>query len=170
MVTVKDSGIGIAAQILPSVFDMFMQADRSRAQAGGGLGLGLHIVQRLVNAHGGSVEAGSEGVDMGSEFVVSLPRALSLIRPVQASLEAKEMTRAAPLRILVVDDNHDSADSAALLLQLTGNEVRTAYDGAAALKLAPLYLPDAILLDIAMPDLDGYDSAQRIRKELWGGM
>ena len=82
VVTVKDNGIGIAAQLLPSVFDMFMQADRSRAQAGGGLGLGLHIVQRLVNAHGGSVEAASEGVDMGSEFVVSLPRALSLIRPV----------------------------------------------------------------------------------------
>jgi len=168
VVTVKDSGIGIDAQMLPSVFDMFVQADRSRAQAGGGLGLGLHIVQRLVNAHGGSVEAASEGVDMGSEFVVSLPRALSLIRPVQVSIEPKEMTRAAPLRILVVDDNNDSADSAALLLQLTGNEVRTAYDGAAALKLAPLYLPDAILLDIAMPDLDGYDSAQRIRKELWG--
>jgi PAS domain S-box-containing protein len=168
IVTVKDSGIGIAPQVLPRVFEMFMQADRSGPQARGGLGLGLHIVQRLVAVHGGSVEARSEGLGLGSEFVVTLPAALSLVKPARASLEAKEPARMAPQRVLVVDDSQDVADSTASLLQLMGNDARTAYGGAAALELARLYLPDAILLDIAMPDLDGYESAQRIRGEPWG--
>jgi CheY-like chemotaxis protein len=147
---------------------MFMQADRSGAQARGGLGLGLHIVQRLVAVHGGSVEARSEGLGLGSELVVTLPAALTLVKPDRASLEAKEPACMAPQRVLVVDDSQDVADSTASLLQLMGNDARTAYGGPAALELARLYLPDAILLDIAMPDLDGYESAQRIRGEPWG--
>jgi two-component system CheB/CheR fusion protein len=167
VVRVKDDGDGMAPETLPHVFDLFMQADRSYDRKGGGLGIGLTLVRRLAELHGGSVDAHSAGLGKGSELVVHLP----ILAPANRESErrgfpgpALSPAAAAPRRVLVVDDNADSADSLALLLRLRGHEVAVAYDGPGALQTAGSFHPEAILLDIGLPGLDGYQVASRLRR------
>jgi PAS domain S-box-containing protein len=162
-IRVRDSGVGIASELLPRVFDLFTQGERALDRAEAGLGVGLTLVERLVRRHGGSVAAASEGPGRGSEFVVRLPlleRAPA--RPARPAPEAE-----APLtgrrRVLVVDDNADSAGTMAVLLRLWGHEARSAEDGEAALAIAKEFRPEAVLLDIGLPQIDGYEVARRLR-------
>jgi CheY-like chemotaxis protein len=167
LVSVRDNGIGIPGDMLPRIFDMFTQVDRSLEQSQGGLGIGLTLVRRLVDLHDGTIEARSDGPDQGSEFVVRLP----LIPPPLEPPPASDGLRVAALsgsRILVVDDNKDSADSLGMLLRLKANEIRTAYDGIEAVKVAETFRPELVLLDIGLPKLNGYDVARRIRQQPWG--
>ena len=168
VVKVTDTGMGIPPAMLPKVFDMFTQVDRTLERSQGGLGIGLTLVWRLVDMHGGRVSVSSEGLGRGSEFVVRLPvlveKPLSLA-PEPALAEPAPTTAR---RILVVDDNQDSAMSLAMLLELTGNETRTAYDGLAAVEEAAAFRPDVVLLDIGMPKLNGYEAARKIREQPWG--
>jgi two-component system CheB/CheR fusion protein len=172
VVRVRDDGIGIAPETLPRVFDLFVQADRSSDRARGGLGIGLTVVHRLAELHGGSVEAQSAGPGEGSEFVVRLP----VLSPASSEPErhgdaadrivvASTLSPVAvpPRRVLVVDDNVDTAESLALLLRLQGHEVETAHDGPAALEKAGSFHPEVVLLDIGLPGLDGYQVASRLR-------
>jgi PAS domain S-box-containing protein len=167
IVTVTDTGIGIPADKLESIFDMFTQIDRSLEQSQGGLGIGLTLVKRLVEMHGGSVEARSAGEGLGSAFTVRLPALRESIDV--APLPAKETRPGAmTYRILVVDDNRDSAESLAMLLTLTGHDVFTAHDGQEAFDAAERHRPDVALLDIGLPVLNGHDVCRRIRQQPWG--
>jgi PAS domain S-box-containing protein len=166
VVSVQDTGIGIPAPMLPKVFDVFTQVDRNLERAHAGLGIGLSIVKRLVEMHGGTVEAHSAGPGAGSEFVVHLPVA-ETGGPAPAPA-AGEPARSGARRVLVVDDNRDAAESLALVLELMGDEVRTGHDGLEALELAEAFRPQVVLLDIGMPGLNGYEVAQRIRHAPWG--
>jgi CheY-like chemotaxis protein len=169
VVSVRDTGIGIPADQLSSIFEMFTQIDRSLERTRGGLGIGLTLVKQLVEMHGGTVEAHSEGVGMGSEFLVRLPILVGpKPHPSEEPAQGEERAPRAPLRFLVADDNRDAADSLALLLRTTGGEVHTAYDGQEAVEAATRLRPDVILLDIGMPRLNGHDACRRIRKEAWG--
>jgi PAS domain S-box-containing protein len=169
VIRVKDTGIGISTDLLPKIFDLFTQGDRSLDRSEGGLGLGLTLVRQLVHMHGGSVEARSEGQGQGAEFIVRLPlfATLSVASP-QAGSPAQGEERSSPdtsaSRVLVVDDNLDSLESMETLLQIWGHEVRTANDGPAALAVAEEYRPDVVLLDIGLPGMDGYEVAQRLRE------
>jgi CheY-like chemotaxis protein len=145
---------------------MFTQGEQSRARTLGGLGVGLTMVKRLVEMHGGTVSADSGGQDMGSTFVVRLPIVESGAQ--QPHAEGSPTMGTSSLRVLIVDDNRDAADSLAMLLRITGNETRTAYDGPEALQLASEFRPDAVLLDIGLPKMDGHEVAQQIRREPWG--
>ena len=170
VVRVRDSGIGIPQEMLPKVFEMFVQVDNSLERAQGGLGIGLSLVKRLVEMHSGSVEAFSEGPGKGSEFVVRLPMArpsASAQEPASAAAEGPH-DEAHGHRILVVDDNEDSATSLALLLSMMGHETKTANDGIEAIEKAAEFKPDVALLDIGMPRLNGYDTARRMRETEWG--
>ena len=167
VVSIQDNGIGIPTHMLQQVFGMFTQVESNLERSQGGLGIGLSIVQRLVQMHSGSIEARSDGPGKGSEFVVRLPVALSLALNKPAD-EANSVRPAARLRILVADDNLDAAESLALLLTLEGNETRTAHDGLEALDVAAAFRPDVMLLDIGMPKLNGYDVCRRIRQQAWG--
>jgi len=167
VISVTDNGIGIPTHMLAHVFEMFTQVDGNLERSQGGLGIGLSIVQRLVQMHGGSVEARSAGPGNGSEFVVRLPVALSLVGD-QPADEANPVRPTVPLRILIADDNLDSAASLAMLLTLEGNETQTAHDGLEALEVAATFRPDVILLDIGMPRLNGYEVCRRIRQQSWG--
>jgi len=164
VVRVRDEGIGIPTEQLSRIFDMFAQVDTSLERRNAGLGIGLSLVSSLVDLHGGKVEAHSEGPGHGSEFVVRLPTiAGGAVRQMEEG--EKPMKR---YRMLVVDDNRDSAESLALLLKLTGHDTRTALDGEAAVREAAENQPDVVLLDIGMPKLNGYDACRRIRSEPWG--
>ena len=162
VVTVRDTGIGISADMLPRVFDLFTQVDSTLDRAQGGLGIGLTLVRSLVEMHGGSVRAASAGPGKGSEFVVTLPTA-----PDGAPGPAAEAAPAAapvkPRAILIVDDNTDSAESLAVLLRLAGHHVRTAYDGPSALRDVETHRPEVVLLDIGLPGMDGYAVARGLR-------
>ena len=164
VVAVRDNGIGIAREMLPKVFGMFTQVRQANAGETG-LGLGLTIVERLVQMHGGTVEAHSDGEGHGSEFVVTLPRFISTA-PAESRPPA-DGPAAAVRRILVVDDNHDSAMTLAMMLELMGHETQTAHDGREALSAAERYQPDTILLDIGMPGLNGYEVATLLRRQEW---
>lgn len=166
-VRIADNGIGIAADQLPHLFDMFYQADRTYEQSQGGLGIGLTLVQRLVEMHCGKVEAHSAGLNQGSEFVVHLP-VLTAHSDVQRQTEAVDNFPTAARRILVVDDYGDSADTLAELLGFDGNEVRVAHDGLEALEIAEKFRPRVALLDLGMPKLNGYETASKIREQPWG--
>ena len=166
VVRVRDDGVGIPAYQLPRVFDMFTQVNQSLERSQGGLGIGLSLVRGLVEMHGGSVEAHSEGHGRGSEFVVRLPAIHPA--PEAQTPESSEAARPSGRRVLVVDDNRDAAISLATLLELMGNETRTAYDGLEALEVGAAFRPDLILLDIGMPRLNGYDTARRVREQPWG--
>jgi PAS domain S-box-containing protein len=168
VVRVKDEGIGIPPEMLPTVFDLFIQVDRSLEKSRGGLGVGLTIVKRLVEMHGGKVEAHSQGPGKGSEFVIRLPIALALITEQQPAASNEPAQTTGQHRILVVDDNLDAAASLAMMLKIMGNEVRTAHDGIEAVEAAAAFRPDLILLDIGMPRLNGYDACRRIREQTWG--
>jgi CheY-like chemotaxis protein len=170
IIRIKDTGIGIPADKLPRIFDMFMQVDRSLERARGGLGIGLSLVQKLVELHGGSVTAYSPGPGQGSEFVVRLPL-MDECPPADTSesVPTKQIAANAPRRrILVVDDNKDAADSLGMLLRIMGNDVQIAYDGLHAVKLTAEFRPHLVLMDIGLPKLNGYEAARRIR-ELPGG-
>jgi PAS domain S-box-containing protein len=167
VVEVEDTGIGIPAAALPHIFDMFSQVDRSIERSTGGLGIGLALVKGLVEMHGGTVEATSPGQGQGSTFSVRLP--VIEERRSQPGKPAEEKTDAgSKRRILVVDDNLDSAASMATMLQLLGNEVRTADDGVEAVEVAAQFRPQVILMDIGMPRLNGYEATRRIREQPWG--
>jgi PAS domain S-box-containing protein len=166
-VQVKDSGVGISPEKLRSVFEMFAQVDQTLERSQGGLGIGLTLVKRLVEMHGGSVEAASAGVGQGSEFTVRLPILAELPTAVPPP-HMVEPPRITGRRILIVDDNVDAANSLAMLLKITGNETRTAFDGVSAIKVAESFRPDIILLDIGLPKINGYEVCRRIRGEPWG--
>lgn len=169
VVSVRDTGIGIPAEALPHIFDMFSQVDRSIERATGGLGIGLALVKGLVEMHGGTVTAESAGPGKGSTFTVRLPILES--RPEQALPEEPERASGADRpkrRILVVDDNRDSASSLAMLLKLSGNEVHTVHDGTEAVEAAERFRPEVVLMDVGMPRLNGYEATQRIREQPWG--
>jgi PAS domain S-box-containing protein len=166
VIRVRDNGIGIAADQLPLIFDLFMQADVSIERSVGGLGIGLALVKALVELHGGTVAAHSPGVGLGSEFVVRLPITMETPRPQPAVPQARATATAH--RILVVDDNRDAANSLAMLLKLSGNEGHVAYDGIEAVEAAARVRPDLILMDIGLPRMNGYEAARRIREQPWG--
>jgi two-component system CheB/CheR fusion protein len=167
-VHIKDSGIGIDADFLPELFELFTQADRSLERSDGGLGLGLTLVRRLVEQHGGSISAHSDGAGCGSEFVVRLPLVTA---PVSAVLEADDHTLVAAdapprHRILVVDDNVSSAKVMRRILgQRQHHDVELAYDGNAACDIAQTFQPDIIFLDIGLPGKSGYEVAQELRRQ-----
>ncbi len=166
VVSVKDNGIGISQEQLAHVFEMFRQAE-SLQQAQGGLGIGLSIVRGLVEVHGGSVSARSDGPNRGSEFIVRLPAA-QIAPEDTVARQSQGQGAGEPRRILVADDNHDAADTLAMMLGIFGHEVRTAHDGVEALEMAAEFRPDVVFLDIGMPHLDGYQTAVRMRAEPWG--
>jgi CheY-like chemotaxis protein len=168
IVSIKDSGIGIAAEMLPCVFDIFSQANPALVRSQGGLGIGLSLAKGLVELPGGSIEARSDGPGRGSEFVVRLPVAAETPARKPARPSDDEQGPATTYRILVVDDNPDSTDSLAMLLKIMGNEVGMAYDGEQAVEAAEAMRPDVVLLDIGMPKLDGYGACRRIREQPWG--
>ena len=164
VVRVWDTGVGIAPELLPRIFDLFTQADRTLDRSQGGLGIGLSLVQKLVELHGGTVEAHSAGLGHGSEFIVRLP-ALS---PEGESIIARVETAKQPAqtsRVLVVDDNMDAADMLVMMLQMFGHEVQAAYTGQTALEMAVEYQPDVVLLDIGLPDMNGYEVARHLRQQ-----
>lgn len=165
--SVKDEGIGIPAEALATVFEMFSQLDSAHRRAEGGLGIGLALVKGLVELHGGQVAVHSAGSGRGSTFSVTLPlrAGACALEPVLCSAGSEA---AGKLRVLVADDSRDSADILASLLELLGHEVRVAYDGRAAVTAAQAFRPDVALLDIGMPELNGYQVATRIRNEAWG--
>lgn len=166
VITVKDNGIGIPPDKLDSIFDMFSQLDQSLERSQGGLGIGLTLSKRLVELHNGGIEARSEGLGKGSEFIVRLPVAGNGASP-PSEKPQDGISPGVKRHILVVDDNRDSAESLAILLRLTGNEAAVAYDGEQALTAAAKQRPDVILLDIGLPRLNGYDVCRRIRENQW---
>ncbi|HZO15260.1 MAG TPA: ATP-binding protein, partial [Polyangiaceae bacterium] len=169
ILAVRDSGIGIQETMLPEIFDMFTQVERSVGRSEGGLGIGLTLVQRLVELHGGTVEARSEGAGKGSEFIVRLPVATDAQREAAGEGPSEaEHAHAPTRRILIVDDNRDAADSLGMLLRMVGNDVHTAHDGLEALGAAATFRPHVVLLDIGLPKLDGYEVARRIREQEGG--
>jgi signal transduction histidine kinase/ActR/RegA family two-component response regulator len=164
IVAVKDTGIGIAPDKLPGIFEMFTQIDRSSRQAQGGLGIGLTLVRALVEMHGGRVEARSKGLQLGSEFLVTIP--LSKQSIAKRTADASRTPSVLPhRRVLVVDDNRDSANSLGRLLSLLGADVQVANDGPTALEMLESYRPAVVLLDLGMPNMDGYEVARRIRSQ-----
>jgi CheY-like chemotaxis protein len=171
VVSVRDTGVGIAREMLPAIFDMFAQVDHSIEHLQHGVGAGLSLVRSLVEMHGGTVEARSEGEGKGSEFRVTLPVAAHQEeRTPKRAAEASHGAAATTHRILVVDDNRDAASSLCLLLQMLGNEVRTAHDGVAAVEVEEDFRPDVVLLDIGLPRMIGYDAARKIREARGGGV
>ncbi len=169
-IRVRDTGIGIPAELLPRIFDLFTQPDRKSDHPHSGLGIGLALVHRLLQMHGGSITAHSEGTGLGSEFVIRLPL---LLETAQSATREKSTTAtdgAHPVRrrILVADDNADALETLATVLELVGHEVFSAANGSLALESAERHLPEIALLDIGMPVLDGYEVARRIRAQAWG--
>jgi CheY-like chemotaxis protein len=163
LLTVRDNGIGVAAGELDKIFDLFAQMPSGRERAQGGLGIGLTLVKRLVELHGGKIEARSDGPKLGMEMVVQLPAgADELMEPVRTPAPVV-VPRAGSLRILAVDDNVDLASSLASVLGMWGHTVRTAHDGSAALEVASVFSPEVVLLDLGLPELDGLEVARRLR-------
>jgi signal transduction histidine kinase/two-component SAPR family response regulator len=169
VVRVRDSGAGIPADMLPRIFEMFVQLDRSSSRAGGGLGVGLALARQLVEMHDGHIDVRSDGPGRGSEFIVRLPAAHTPRLDSREEVTPGHKTvETSPLRVVVADDNRDSVDSLALLLRLTGNDVREAYDGQQAVDAVRDFQPHVVLLDIGMPKLNGYEAARTIRAEAGG--
>jgi CheY-like chemotaxis protein len=165
---VRDNGVGIAPEVLPYIFDRFTQAERTPDRSQGGLGIGLALVKSLVGLHGGTVEARSEGLGQGSEFSISLPCVARIPEKAPADGAAND-ANAVPdngnLRVLVVDDNADAAQMLAALLEVQGHAVSVEYDARGALARARNEHPDVLLLDIGLPDMDGYELARRLRAQ-----
>lgn len=167
VIRVRDDGVGIAPEVLPRVFDLFAQADRTLARTEGGLGIGLTLVRRITEMHGGTVEARSEGMGKGSEFIIRLPLAPgpSDTPHLRDRAPTEPRQEQPPLRVLVVDDNADSAESLAVLLRLLGHEVQTAGDGPGALAVLRGFPADLLLCDIGLPGMSGYEVAQQVRAD-----
>jgi CheY-like chemotaxis protein len=169
VVSVEDNGIGIASEHLPRIFEMFSQEAPAINRSQGGLGIGLSLVKGLVELHGGIVRATSPGPGKGSRFEVRLPLADAVPRhDGEGCRTALNGSANGKCRVLVVDDNRDHAESLGMLLEITGNDARTAFDGLEGLRVADQFRPEVILLDIGMPKLNGYETARRIRKKPWG--
>jgi CheY-like chemotaxis protein len=169
VVLVRDTGIGIAAEHVHSIFEMFSQVAPALEHSQGGLGIGLALVRGLVELHGGRVEARSDGIGKGSEFNVHLPvMDLPVKHEPPQPAEDNKVVSGRKRRILIVDDNRDTADSLAMMLQMMGNETHTAYDGLEAVQAAALFRPEIVLLDIGLPKMNGYQAAWHIRQQQWG--
>ena len=168
LISVKDNGTGIPPEMLPRIFEMFTQADRTLERSQGGLGIGLTLVKQLVEMHDGTVEALSDGPGLGSEFVVRLPIFVELHDAKRTPIPTSAVQSTPPRRVLVVDDNRDSAASLALLLKITGNETLVACDGLEAIEAAEQFHPDMVLLDIGLPKMNGFDACRHIREQAWG--
>jgi len=168
VVRVRDNGIGISAELLPRIFEMFSQAASALNRSEGGLGIGLSLVRGLVLLHGGAIDAHSEGLGHGSEFIVTLPLVAAEGAGDAGGASAGIAAASESLRVLVVDDNRDHVDGWVNLLELDGHAVRGAYSGTQALRLVTEFQPQLVLLDIGMPDLNGYEVARRMREATWG--
>jgi len=167
-ISVSDTGIGIPPDLVPKVFELFTQVHSKSERAQGGLGIGLALVRRLTEMHGGAVTARSDGPGSGSEFTVRLPTLGAEKVATSQRAEPDPVAVMEPRRILVADDNHDAAESLTLQLQLAGHDVRMVHDGAAALEVAKTFKPDIVLLDLGMPKMDGYETARKMRQRSWG--
>jgi PAS domain S-box-containing protein len=167
VVSIRDNGIGISADMMPRLFELFSQSQAALERAEGGLGIGLSLVRGVVTLHGGSVVARSDGPGAGSEFIVRLPIGTPA-KVTEMEATAEHPLPGAGLKVLVVDDNRDSADACASLLELSGHHVQIAYTGQDALELAETFRPHALLLDIGLPDFNGYELATKIRALPWG--
>jgi CheY-like chemotaxis protein len=165
VITVADNGMGIAPQRLPEMFQLFSQGERSIARSEGGLGIGLTIVKKLAEMHGGRVDAHSEGPNLGSTFVVRLPAAAAPLpaEPTRGSAATEQIPRA--LRVLIVDDNVDTAQALGRLLTRAGHQIVLAHDGAQALDRVRETMPQAIVLDIGLPGMDGFEVVRQVRRE-----
>ena len=164
LVTLQDDGIGMSATLLPQIFDLFAQGERSIARSEGGLGIGLTIVHRLVEMHGGAIMAHSDGPHLGSTFSVRFP---SVSPPARSAPSNTKATGGSALRVLIVDDNRDTAQGMARLLTRVGHDVQLAHDGAQALDMAREQKPQAVVLDIGLPGMDGFEVARHMRREAW---
>jgi CheY-like chemotaxis protein len=165
VISVEDNGTGIDADLLPRVFELFVQGERALDRSQGGLGIGLTLVKRLVELHQGQVEAASAGAGKGAVFRVTLP-AISAVRPdLKPAAIAIPAEQVYGRRVLVVDDNADAAESTAAFLRLEGHEVKTVMDGADALASVRVFAPHVIVLDIGLPGIDGYAVARRLREQ-----
>ncbi|HEV2672575.1 MAG TPA: ATP-binding protein [Gemmatimonadales bacterium] len=167
VIRVRDSGIGISADMLPRIFEMFTQAGLPFERSHGGLGVGLALMDRLIALHGGAVSATSPGPGAGSEFTIRLPVADKSQKALCEAPLAADVTTRSRCRVLIVDDNVDSVDSLAMLLGMMGHDVKTANKGREALTIAPTFHPDVAILDIGLPKMNGYELAQRLRQEPW---
>jgi CheY-like chemotaxis protein len=167
-ISVIDDGVGIPEELIGQVFDMFTQVNRTLDRAEGGLGVGLSLVKTLINMHGGAVRASSDGIDLGSEFKVTLPLALEGVLDgdgeTRPAITYGSEKRAKPMKILVVDDNVDAANTMAMLLGLSEHQSRTAFSGQEALDIATTFKPDIVFLDIGLPGMNGYEVAKRLQK------
>ncbi len=161
---VRDEGMGIRPELLLHVFDLFVQEDRSLERSQGGLGIGLTVARKLVELHGGTIAARSEGLGKGSEFIVRLPVLQESVRPAAPPGAGPPTPATAPRRILVVDDIMDIAESTAMLLRMWGHEVRLAHNGPEAIQAAAEFRPDAVVLDIGLPGMSGYEVARHLRQ------
>jgi CheY-like chemotaxis protein len=167
-ISVRDFGLGIQPELVSKIFDLFSQVHQKPETPHGGLGIGLALVRRLVEMHGGVVTANSEGIGKGTELVVRLP-----VIGVQSTValptnDSKRPPHVSPRRILVADDNSDAVEALALQLRLAGHDVRSANDGLEALEVAETFAPQVVLLDLGMPRMDGYETAREIRRKWWG--
>jgi signal transduction histidine kinase/DNA-binding response OmpR family regulator len=167
LVRIRDTGVGIAPEMLPKIWEMFAQADSSSDRAKSGLGIGLSLARQLVHLHAGRIEAASDGLGKGSEFTVSLPLVAAAAQAAAESTGTRERQEAAsiPRRILVVDDNADAADSLGVLLGILGHDVKIAHSGVSALQLARDFVPELVFLDIGLPEMNGYEIARRLGQE-----
>jgi CheY-like chemotaxis protein len=166
VVSIRDSGIGIAKEMIPRIFTLFVQDKGARGHSEGGVGIGLALVQGVVSLHGGTVEAHSDGPGCGSEIIVRLP--IGDFREDQAAAHDPERAAGATrLKVLVVDDNKDVADTCSMLIELSGHQVRCGYTGREAIDIAEVFRPQVILTDIGLPDIDGYEFARTIRARPW---
>ncbi|HEU5117967.1 MAG TPA: ATP-binding protein, partial [Isosphaeraceae bacterium] len=165
VIKVRDNGIGIPARLIPHVFDLFVQGDRSAARTEGGLGIGLTLVQKLTQMHAGSVSVASEGPGKGTEFTVRLPALKPTTEIGARSKPTLPKVERGSARVMVVDDMPDTAHALTKILKLLGHDVTVAYDGPSAIEVARAHRPEVILLDIGLPGMDGYELARRLRQE-----
>jgi CheY-like chemotaxis protein len=168
IIRVRDNGIGIPVEMLARVFELFAQADRPLDRASTGLGIGLALVRRLVEMHDGAVQIQSEGRGTGTTVTIRLPLLARAVDPEAAGSPEPAASRLGPVRLLVVDDNEDAASSLAMMLGLEGHDVVTADNGLDALDIGSQFRPEVVLLDLGMPTLNGYETAQRMRQQDWG--
>src|SRR5262249_53580661 len=164
VISVRDEGLGIAPDMLSNIFDLFVQGDKSLERLRGGLGIGLTGGRRLVELHGGRVSARSDGPGRGSEFTVYLPLAAPPTERATPSTNGEQPVASVHRRVLIVDDNVDAAETLAVLVRLWGHEVRVAFTGPEALRIAEQFRPEIIVLDIGLPEINGYDVARRLRQ------